>query len=113
MEELLQHLQEWKSPLFVNVHIDDTIIKHRIEYDETTGRFVGFILPIKNRLPECHTFVLDTFDDIKHAFENQSIAKYAHCVVARSVDVKTPSFVLFVMGTDSKYDHQYIPMETY
>ena len=36
------------------------------------------------------------------------IGKYAHCIVAKSIDTAVPSFVLFSLCTDSKYNHQQI-----
>ena len=36
--ELVDHLKEWKSPMYVHVHLDDTRINNRIEYDPYTGR---------------------------------------------------------------------------
>ena len=107
-DELVQHLKDWDSPMFVHIHLDDTRIKHRVEHDSHTDRFVGLVLPLRNGLPICDAFIFQTFDGIKEAFENSTVAKYAHCIVVRPVTVDAPSFVLFVLGTDSKYDHSVI-----
>ena len=104
-EELLKHLREWKAPLFVHVQLDDTRIKNRVEYDPSTDRFVGFVLPLQDGLPITDSFVLNTFDEISNAFSCSTVAKYAHCIVAKSIKVEVPSFTLAVIGTDSKYDH--------
>ena len=78
---------------------------HRIEYDSKTDTFVGFCLPLgENKLPFRDTFCLQTYQEIEDAFKTQKVAKYAHCVVTQPVDIKNPSFVLFIMGTDSKYN---------
>ena len=106
--ELKEHLVKWNSPLFVNVHLDDTRIINKVEYDSAPDRFVGFCLPTENGLPITNTFQLETFDQIKFAYDNTSIGKYAHCIVVKSINTSVPSFVLFVLCTDSKYDHQII-----
>ena len=74
-DELKSHLNEWEAPLFVHVHLDETRIKHGVEYDQTTDRFVGWCLPTKEGIPECNAFVFQTFEDIKHAFHSETVAK--------------------------------------
>ena len=101
-DELLEHLKRFKAPHFVNIHLDDTRIINKIEYDQLTDRFVGFCLPLKEGLP-LNAFCLKTFEEIKSAFNSQTVAKYAHCIIAHPIDVASPSFVLFVLGTDSTY----------
>jgi hypothetical protein len=39
-DELVTHLKEWKAPMYVHIHLDDTRIINRVEYDVATGRFV-------------------------------------------------------------------------
>ena len=80
-DELKEHLQEWKSPLYVHIHLDDTRIKHRVEYGPSTGRFVGLVLPLKDGLPVCDAFILDTFDDTAEAYKTNVQAKYAHVIL--------------------------------
>ena len=55
-EELLDHLKKWNAPLYVNVHLDDTRIVNKVEYDPATDRFVGLVLPLKDGLPLTDTF---------------------------------------------------------
>ena len=107
-DELLNHLRDWEAPFYVHVHLDDTRIKNRIDYDAYCDRFVGFVLPLRDGLPVCDAFVLQTFEEIKNAFDNSTVAKYAHCIVIKPIKVDAPSFVLAVLGTDSKYDHTVI-----
>ena len=107
-DELKCHLTKFKAPLFVNIQLDDTRIINKVEYDPVTDRFVGFCLPIHNGVPSADAFILQTFDDIKHALDSENIGKYAHCIVVKSIDTSVPSFVLFTMCTDSKYNHQQI-----
>lgn len=104
-DELATHLKDWKAPMYVHIHLDDTRIVNRVEYDVATGRFVGFVLPVKDGLPSGDAFVLETFDEIKETYHSKTVDKYAHCIVAKPVNVDSPSFLLFVLGTDSKYTH--------
>ena len=46
--------------------------------------------------------------ELKNAYEKTPIASYAHCIVSKLLTVDAPSFVFFVLGTDSKYDHTVI-----
>ena len=105
-DELKAHLMKFDAPFFVNIQLDDSRIINKVEYDSVTDRFVGFCLPIKNGLPTADAFVLQTFEQIKLAVDKETVGKYAHCIVAKAVDTSVPSFVLFTMCTDSKYDHK-------
>ena len=44
----------------------------------------------------------------KNAFHNSPVAKYAHCIVVKSIKVDVPSFTLAVLSIDSKYNHNVI-----
>ena len=102
-KELKNHLDEWKAPPFVNIHIDDTRVKSLIEYDSINDQFIGFCL--EGTIPNLDMFRFQTFEEIKDAFIKSSKAKYAHCIVAKPIEVLCPSFILCVIGTDSKYDN--------
>lgn len=107
-DELCKHLKKWESPPFVHLHLDDTRIINKIEYDPLTDRFVGFVLPINNDgIPLCDTFVLSTYESIKEAFENKSKGKYAHVMVAKPVN-NAPTLILFMLCTDAKYNHEVV-----
>ena len=88
--------------------MDDTRVVNKIDYQPPTDRFVGFVLPLENGLPKVDAFVLTSFDELKNVFETTAVANYAHCVVAKPLTSDAPSFVFFVLGTDSKYDHAVI-----
>ena len=104
-DDLLEHLKKFHSPLAVNIQLDDTRIVHKIEHDSVTDRFVGFILPLRREdgTPLCNAFRIDKFEDLKATFEHGKCSKFAHCITAQPVDVTTPSFVLFILITGSKY----------
>ena len=107
-DELSEHLKDFKAPPFINIHLDDTRLINRVEYDPITDRFVGFCLPIKDGLPLCDAFQFQTFQEINAAFETEVVAQYAHCVVAQPIDISCPACVLFVLGTDSTYSSETI-----
>ena len=104
-EALIEHLKQWNAPMGVQIQLDDTRILKRIEYDLVLDRFVGFCLPIKDGLPDANTFVFRTFQEIETVYKKESSSSYAHCIVAKPVMLEAPAFVLFVLGTDSKYTH--------
>ena len=106
--ELVKHLQKWKVPMYIHVHMDDTRVLNKIEYDYGNDRYVGFVLPVRNGLPDVDAFVFSTFNELKTAYETTPVANYAHCIVAEPLTNDAPSFVFFVLGTDSKYDHTVI-----
>ena len=107
-DELANHLEKWNSPKYIHVHMDDTRVLNKVEYDPVTDRFVGFVLPLRNGLPDEDAFILTSFVELKNVYEKTPIANYAHCIVAKPLTMEAPSFVFFVLGTDSKYDHTII-----
>ena len=94
-DELEDHLNKWKAPKHIHVHMDDTRVLNKIEYDPVTDRFVGLVLPLKNGLPEQNAFILSTFDELKNVFETTPVSNYAHCIVAKPLTCEAPSFFLF------------------
>lgn len=107
-DEVAEHLEKWKAPKYVHVHMDDTRVINKIEYDQATDGFTGFVLPLEKGLPTVNAFILCTFDELKTSFETSPVANYAHVIVAKPLTAEAPSFVFFVLGTDSKYDHKVI-----
>ena len=104
-DELKIHLDLWNAPPFVHIHLDDTRVLNRVEYDLTTDRYVGLVLPIKDGLPEENAYISNTFGELQHIYNTVHVAKYAHCIVAKTICYDAPLFVFFVLSTDSKYDH--------
>ena len=107
-DELANHLKDWKAPSYVHIHLDDTRIINRVEYDPLTDRFVAFCLPLKDGIPCVDEYVLDTFEELETVYNTKTSVSYVHCIVAQPVSSDAPTFVLFVLGTDSKYDHKVI-----
>ena len=67
-DELQEHLKKWDASGYVHVHLDDTNVLKKVEYDQTNDRFVGFCLPLyEEGLPCADAFVLDRFEEIEEA----------------------------------------------
>lgn len=64
------------------------------------------MLPIKDGIPSPNAFILKTYEDIDRVYKSTTVVSYAHCIVAQPVSSDTPSFLLYVLGTDSKYTHK-------
>ena len=92
----------------VHIHLDDTRILKKVEYDLITGYFIGFLLPIRDGLPSRDGFSLESFEEIEMAYNSTAVSSYAHCIVAQPISIEAPSFFLFVLGSDSKYTHKEI-----
>lgn len=107
-DQLVDHLKEWEAPMGVNIQLDNTRILKKVEYDPISGRFVGFCLSVKDGLPVGDSFMLETFEEIENAHKSETCVSYAHCIVAKPVVPVAPCFVLFCLGTDSKYTHNEI-----
>ena len=107
-DELRDHLKKWNAVPFVHIHLDDTRIINKVDYDNVTGRFVGFCLPIHKGLPLCDSFIFTTFEEIKDAVESETKGKYAHAIVAEPITASAPSLIIFMLCTDSKYNHETI-----
>ena len=110
-DELAEYLKEWKSPLCVNLHLDDTRIINRIEYDPLTDRYVGFVLPLKDGLPICDAYVFGTFQEISHAYKAcfLHMANFHHQVLKilflGFVNIKSKSKSSFVSKADNSQNH--------
>ena len=55
-----------------------------------------------------HSFIYIGWIDECVWDKNTSVASYAKCIVVKPLSNSAPSFVFFVLGTDSKYDHTVI-----
>lgn len=64
------------------------------------------MLPIKDGIPSPNAFILKTYEDIDRVYKSTTVVSYAHCIVAQPVSSDTPSFLRYVLGTDSKYTHK-------
>ncbi len=81
-----------------------TRIIRRVEYDPTTNRCVGFVIPSDEKgLYKIDTYQAVSFKSIQNMFETGSIAKYAYTYAAQPLQEGAPSFCICCVGTDNKF----------
>ena len=73
---------------------------------------MAFAYLSKISILECNAFIPETYEKIKDAVANSTASKYTHCILAQPVSPAQPRSasrsILFVLGTDSKYDFKVI-----
>lgn len=83
---------------------DATKIVNKIEYDSTTDQIIGLVLPIdQNGMPVKFSFRTENVAKLQHSLLNYTKAEYVYTVMARCLNVNTPSFCLSLFGTDNKF----------
>lgn len=79
---LQKHLEERNLPKIVWISEDATRIKSKIEYDPKTNKILGFVLLLKNGLPNKDQFLAASVEVIQGFFKTESKASYVHLVMA-------------------------------
>ena len=68
-DKLSVHLDAFQAPILVSISEDATRIICRIEYDPTTDKLLGFVLPVdENFLPLTDSFLATSFEQIEEMF---------------------------------------------
>lgn len=104
-EGLSQYLEERNLPKLVWISEDATRIKGKIEYDALSNKILGFVLPLKNGLPEKNHYIASSAKVIEGYFKNGTKSSYAYIVMAQPLSPGTPSFCLSILGTDNKFTY--------
>lgn len=109
-DELLQYLNDLKSPKFVALSEDATRISNRAQYDPQTNQIVGFVLPLgRNGMPSAKSYMARSAAEIEHCFyeietrKEKKLASYVNVVMAQPLVAGIPPFCLLVFGSDAKY----------
>ena len=102
---LAAHIAKYNTTNIVTIGEDATRIICRMEYDSKTNRCVGFVLPLKNRLPEIDSFLATSFDAVERMFADHTIARYAYVYMAQPLDHNIPAFCL---GTNNKFTAEHV-----
>ena len=103
-DELKAHIERYKAPALISISEDATRITGRVEYDSTTDRCVGFVLPLDdNGLPIVGSFVAASFSAMEEMFSNNSIAKYAYIYMAQPLCCNVPPICIACLGTNNKF----------
>ncbi|CAG9820720.1 unnamed protein product [Phaedon cochleariae] len=103
---LLKFLEDNGLPKIVWISEDGTRITGKIQYDARTNKIVGFVLPLKNGMPQTDTYIATSATTIQNYFETGIKATYAYVVMAQPVVSNSPSFCLSMFGTDNKFTAQ-------
>ena len=108
-DDLVKHIDLYKAPKVISVGEDATRVISRVQYDSTTNRMVGFVLPCDNNgLPLTDTFLATSFQQMEQCFLNNDIAKYAFVYMAQPLGDNVPAFCLACLGTNNKFDFQLV-----
>ena len=103
-DELLMHLNLYKSSKVVTIGEDATRVIARVEYDSESNRLVGFVLPgDEEGLPISSSFIATSFESIKKSFQTGDVAKYAFVYMAQPLSDGVPAFCLACLGTNNKF----------
>ena len=103
-DDLVTHLNTYKSPKIVAIGEDATRVISRVEYDKETDRLIGFVLPCNDAgLPLADSFLAVSFEAIEEHFRSGTISKYAFLYMAQPISDGVPAFCLCCIGTDNKF----------
>ena len=80
------HIAKYNTTNIVTIGEDAICIICRVEYDSKTNRCVGFVLPLKNGLPEIDSFLATSFDAVERMFADHTIARYEYVYMAQPLD---------------------------
>ena len=105
---LAAHIAKHNTTNLVTIGEDATRIICRVEYDSKTDRCVGFVLPLKNELPQIDLLIAISFDAIENMFANPTTSKYAYMYMAQPVDHNIPAYCLACFGTDNKFTAEHV-----
>ncbi|KAE8746726.1 hypothetical protein FOCC_FOCC006590, partial [Frankliniella occidentalis] len=97
-------LHEHHLPLKIYISEDATGCAPRVQYHPGTNQLVGLSLPLnENGLPIVGSFPATTAKTISNHFKSNDVSKNAYCIVAQSIAVNSPSFVVAVYGTNNSF----------
>lgn len=99
----MQHLKERNSK-FIWIAEDATRITGKIEYDSRSNKVLGFVLPLKNGLPDQNKYIATSAEAIQNIFKIGNKATYAYVIMAQSLSCNVPAYCLSLFSTDNKFD---------
>ena len=103
---LSDHLDAYNAPRVISISEDGTRVLSRIEYDEESDKFIGFVLPVNDKyIPVNDSFCgCASFEDIERIFSTSVKASFAYVYMAQSLSPTVPPFCLALIGTDNHFD---------
>jgi len=104
-DKLVAHLEAYNAERIVSISEDATRVVKRAEYDDTSDRIVGFVLPLDDDgLPKKDYFGATSLDDIEKMFLNSKKASNAYIYMVQAMSPNVPPFCLALVGTDNCFD---------
>lgn len=83
---------------------DATRITSKIEYNSSSNKIVGFVMPFKNGMAEVDAFLATSAYAIGSYFQTNTKADYAYIIMAKPLENAAPPFCLSVFGTDNRFN---------
>lgn len=103
-DELKEFLEKNNYEKYVWLSEDATRCVSRVEYDNTSDKFVGFVLPFNDDgIPDTSKFHNVEATQLKCSFTENNISQYIYCVMAQPLSLNASSFCLSAFGTDNKF----------
>lgn len=106
MNQLKTFLVERNLPLCVWVSEDGTRITGKIEFDSSSNKLIGFVLPLVDGCPKPDTFMATSAQKIMNHFETSIKSDYAYVIMAQPLLPSAPSFCLSIFGTDNRFTYE-------
>ena len=79
-DKLVAHLEAYNAERIVTISEDATRVVTRVEYDDTSDKIVGFVLPLDdNGLPMKDYFGATSLDDIEQMFISFQLHTFTWC----------------------------------
>ena len=104
-DKLVAHLEAYNAERIVTISEDATRVVTRVEYDDTSDKIVGFVLPLDdNGLPMKDYFGATSLDDIEQMFRSSKKASNAYIYMVQAMSPNVPPFCLALVGTDNCFD---------
>ncbi|KAL0100589.1 hypothetical protein PUN28_019732 [Cardiocondyla obscurior] len=122
-EGLVQHLKERNASKVIWIAEDATRITGKIEYDSRSNKILGFVLPLKNGLPDKKKYIATSAEAIQNCFKIGNNKFNAKNVVDRwtYLKKKAKKFGIIIAGFSSDEDtrllkamriNKYLPIES-
>lgn len=116
--ELVKYLEEQNLPMFVHLSEDATKITGRIQYDLSTNKIIGFVLPInkQNGMPITSGFEARNIKAIESCFfdlntkKQKKEATYVNVIMAQPLPHSSPPFCLMIFSSDGSFPKEDVHM---
>lgn len=103
--ELVDHLERTDSPKSVFLSEDGSGVVKKVVYDVHSNQLIGLVLPFNNLngMPKIFSFEPQSAEDIEK-FIQLPQSTLVYIIVAQSLKVGVPPFILHIYGTDNTFE---------